>query len=43
MKSPVNTTHVEYVKLLPAHSEPLKLRGLAKVPFEPGCKHEGWA
>ncbi len=43
MKSAVNTTHVEYVKLLPAHSEALKLRELAKVPFGPGCKHEGWA
>ncbi len=43
MKSQRNKAHVEYRKFLPHYSEPLKLRELAKVPFELGCKQKGWA
>jgi hypothetical protein len=43
MKSQRNWTHVEYTKFLPDCLERLKLRELEKVPFELGCKQEGWA
>lgn len=38
-----NKTHVKYFKVLPNYRQPHKLRKLAKVPFELGCKQKGWA